>query len=306
MPLQCPPQPSEVRLPGRTASVGPARRFVAGALRRLDLDRVVDDAELAVTELVTNVVIHARTDMVVRVVPADGGARVEIHDGSPVMPTPGLARSTAASGRGLLLVEVLAQRWGAEPVPGGGKRVWFEIVAAAPADLVEPTAEDLLEMWAAFEEAAAAAAPAGPSPQRRVVVLPDVPVAGLLESRAVSDDLVRDLQVLLLSLEGGEPPAELAEQLRLARRLDAEARAADAVRGQLRHQGLQAVSRGADVVELQLVLGADDADAALELDAALEEARRMHHAGLLPSAEGIDEHAALRHWFLTEIAAQLR
>ena len=61
--------------------------------------------------------------------PADFALRIEVDDADDrslpaVAPAPGPA---AESGRGLLLVDELATRWGADPIPGG-KRVWFEVV----------------------------------------------------------------------------------------------------------------------------------------------------------------------------------
>ena len=226
--------PLELRLPGEAASVGPARAFVAEALRGADLDALVDDAELAVAELVTNVVIHARTPMVVRVTRAGAGARVEISDGSPVLPSPGLLSGTAVSGRGLILVDALSARWGADPEPAGGKTVWFEISEEADGPEVEPSPEDLLEMWAAFdEEAFGDVADAGASQQeepRVHVVLPGVPAEPLQVSRANGEDLMRDLQLVLLGVQAvAGAQAEQARQLRLARRLDAAVRAAESL-----------------------------------------------------------------------------
>ena len=315
MPLRCPALPEELQLPGEASSVAPARGFVAEALRRLDLDEVVDDAELAVTELVTNVVIHARTPMVVRVRPAGEGAgdaaRVEVLDGSPVLPSPGLLSSTAGSGRGLILVDALSARWGADPEPGGGKTVWFEIAEGAAGPVEEPSPEDLLEMWAAFDEEALADAPAEapvPGEGARVrIVLPGVAAGPLQESRADAEDLLRDLQLLLLGNEGrtgaGVRPSD---PVAVARRLDAAARAAENVRSQLRHEALRAVARDLEVVDLELDLTAADAGAALELSDALDEAVRLHAAGGLPAAAEFGRHAEFRRWYLHEIAARAR
>jgi hypothetical protein len=52
--------------------------------------------------------------------------RVEVHDGNSRHPTPSPAPADATSGRGLHLVESLAERWGVEGTPDG-KVVWFEL-----------------------------------------------------------------------------------------------------------------------------------------------------------------------------------
>ena len=56
-----------VRLPPAGASVGEARRFVTALLAERGLEHLQDDATLAVSELVTNAVLHARTTIEVRV-----------------------------------------------------------------------------------------------------------------------------------------------------------------------------------------------------------------------------------------------
>jgi anti-sigma regulatory factor (Ser/Thr protein kinase) len=121
--------PVEVRLPPHPASVGRARRFVHDELAALGVPDPGASAELVVSELVTNAVVHAGTDITLRVRPDDGGARVEVVDGSTVMPGLRIADSRSHSGRGLVLVEHFAREWGVERL-AGGKIVWFVIGAA--------------------------------------------------------------------------------------------------------------------------------------------------------------------------------
>jgi len=88
-----------------------------------------DVAELLLTEVVANAVRHAgRGEVSVRAHLISGVLRLEVVDASPRLPgaasDPGL---DAESGRGLMLVEMLAGRWGAKPLPGG-KCVWFELL----------------------------------------------------------------------------------------------------------------------------------------------------------------------------------
>jgi hypothetical protein len=52
--------------------------------------------------------------------------RVEVHDGSPVLPVQRNAAASAEGGRGIALVEALAVRWGVEARPTG-KTFWFEV-----------------------------------------------------------------------------------------------------------------------------------------------------------------------------------
>ncbi len=111
-------------------SISEARSFVARAVHE-----VVDDpgpVMLMTSELVTNVVLHANTDVVVTITHGPP-VRVEVRDGeaateafreligASAMPSP-----SSTSGRGLALVSALATRVGLDDVPGGGKIVWFE------------------------------------------------------------------------------------------------------------------------------------------------------------------------------------
>ncbi len=79
------------------------------------------------SELVTNAVLHAGSDVEVAVQLTATAARVEVTDASGEAVVPRDARSDEDSGRGLALVGSLARRWGVRPAPGGGKTVWFEV-----------------------------------------------------------------------------------------------------------------------------------------------------------------------------------
>jgi anti-sigma regulatory factor (Ser/Thr protein kinase) len=103
-----------------------ARRFVAEALEGTNLP--VDLIVLLVSELATNAVLHARTDYVVRLaVDADHErARVEVEDANERPPSIAHTPPEATSGRGLQLVQKLAESWGVEGRTAG-KLVWFEL-----------------------------------------------------------------------------------------------------------------------------------------------------------------------------------
>lgn len=103
-----------------------ARRLVRAALAGTMASDALDQVLLAVSELATNAVEHAATAFEVRVIVLDGVVRVEIADGSDVQPVGGADPGpSAVTGRGLLLVGRIADRWGVEP-ERGGKVVWFE------------------------------------------------------------------------------------------------------------------------------------------------------------------------------------
>jgi anti-sigma regulatory factor (Ser/Thr protein kinase) len=123
-------------LPPTTASVPVARRFVRARLGDAagaadgwaDASVDVDIATLLVSEVVTNAILHARSTVTLTVDVADDVVRITVRDGSPVQPRVHAFAPTSATGRGLLLLDRLAKRWGVEADPvNGGKVVWFEV-----------------------------------------------------------------------------------------------------------------------------------------------------------------------------------
>ncbi|MCX4592272.1 ATP-binding protein [Streptomyces sp. NBC_01549] len=110
------------------------RRILRLYLTGTGLLEVADAAELALTELVANVVRHVpgrrcRTCFLIR----RGGVRVEIADRCSRLPVLATGDVLAEGGRGLLLVEAVTDRWGVELRPDGrGKTVWFECLAKMP------------------------------------------------------------------------------------------------------------------------------------------------------------------------------
>lgn len=101
-----------------------ARRFARQVL--WDLGEVAEVAELLVSELASNVVRHAVTPFTVEVDAGDP-VRVVVSDGVAADLRVAAAEDDATAGRGLVILDALAHRWGVEPTPGGGKRVWFEL-----------------------------------------------------------------------------------------------------------------------------------------------------------------------------------
>ncbi|MFD8504340.1 ATP-binding protein [Streptomyces sp. NPDC003328] len=104
------------------------RRIVRSLLREWEMADLADAVELAVTELVANVVRHVPdrhcTLLVLR---QAAGVRVEVTDGCSRLPSVTHAPPPGAEGgRGLLLVDAVVDKWGVEPESSDGKTVWFE------------------------------------------------------------------------------------------------------------------------------------------------------------------------------------
>jgi phosphoserine phosphatase RsbU/P len=87
---------------------------------------VIDDALLVVEELVANVVDHAPTRFQIAVRLTGRVLRVAVHDAGSGSPQLRPLDPGAARGRGLQVIDALAQRWGCEP-DGTGKTVWVDL-----------------------------------------------------------------------------------------------------------------------------------------------------------------------------------
>ena len=119
-------EPATHRLPATKQAPQDARALVAAQLDESLTPEQKEVALLLVSELVTNAVRHAESDVIQVGVRTDR-SRPSGHltDESPETPrqqSPGLDEP---GGRGLMIVDQLAQAWGVDPLPGDGKRIWF-------------------------------------------------------------------------------------------------------------------------------------------------------------------------------------
>lgn len=133
---------AEVTLPSTTASVPTARRFVESVLLSWGLDDVSWDATMIVSELTSNVALHAGClAFTVRVASrVDGSVRIEVSDGSMRLPQQRSHSSTSTTGRGLRIIDDLAEEWGVA-ADAGGKTVWVELRAGGSTTRKEPDEE---------------------------------------------------------------------------------------------------------------------------------------------------------------------
>jgi anti-sigma regulatory factor (Ser/Thr protein kinase) len=290
-------------------SVVAARRKVVSAAETWRLpENVVEDAALAVSELVSNVVFHARTKVDMTVRRLGSGLRIEVRDASPRMPLVSsndpadLLETRCLTGRGLALVAATADRWGADP-ENGGKVVWAEVgtgqrmVAPAPVPAFPPVPQPA--RVAAASVAAGVTQVTSVARQGRRVHLVGVPVRLLVESVRQLTDLQREMQVMGL---GHTAPLELRDLVRASQDIEAHI-------GHLRETGLDvaeaALNRGEEYVDVDMTVPDDagkyfDRLATLLSRAASRLARR--YLLTLPASREV---VAYRLWWRDEVLSQL-
>jgi PAS domain S-box-containing protein len=264
-------------LPPALSSPGVARRVVSEALTEWGFDELGEAAQLLVSELVTNAVLHVGTDIEVRTAARRSGVRIEVHDGSDLVPTRRHYGEDAATGRGLGLVESLSSDWGVHRAETG-KVVWFELgifgghVDRAPGAR-SPNAQE--------------GVPTG------TVQFLGLPAALVHVTLQYGDAVLRELTLLSLAGELGDDvaPVYITPELDLS----------DIV---VAVEGALAEDRPAVDVEVRFPL--TQAGAALERLALVDEADRLAHEGRLLSAPAVPEIGACRRWLMSQIAVQLR
>jgi serine phosphatase RsbU (regulator of sigma subunit) len=290
--------------PGMTRS---ARRLVDEVLGRAGASHLADDAGMVATELVTNALLHGScpAELVVRV-DDEGSARIEVHDSSPGLPLRAYDREDAMTGRGIGLVEALADRWGVQQLPGG-KVVWAELRNGASAsgdgpDLdaagwpdLEPTDQSILTDLHDTDP--------HDTGSHVTVHLGNVPTDLLLAAKAHVDNLVREFTLAAGGARAGttpQPPAHLAALI------DAVVGRFAAARDSIKRQAVAAAHAGQDHVHLELVLPLDAADAGEAYLRALDEVDDYCRAARLLTLESPPQHRVFRRWYVEELIRQLR
>ena len=233
-----PLQRSMLRVDHTSRGVREARSWVGARLRDVGRDDLVWSAELAVSELLSNALLHAEPPIVVQMGGTRDHPRVEVSDGSvdpPAMPEDRAVGRTGQEvpddellltiGRGLDLVARFSEAWGVELGPEG-KVVWFS-----------PRAE-------AHETGVAGEVVGEPvyAPQPRGAVirvqLLGVPVDMLSEFERHQRELAREVALLALAAESDYPLAKNISDVFDSLRRDVRPDLAEQLR-QLRDAGVQ-------------------------------------------------------------------
>jgi anti-sigma regulatory factor (Ser/Thr protein kinase) len=121
---------ARAEFPPDLSSAAAARHFAEERLSAWGADDLLESTRLLVSELVINAVLHARTPADVQLRFAGGCLRVEVGDRSERPLARRAFSPSATTGRGLMILDALANRWGVE-TDDEGKVVWFELDSAA-------------------------------------------------------------------------------------------------------------------------------------------------------------------------------
>ncbi len=286
----------EVVLGPEPDAVPRARRFVAAALARLGRARLIDDTELATSELVTNGLLYAGPP--VRLIVAaigDNAVRLEVHDRSRTTPVRPRPETHTMTGRGLALVDAVASRWGVEATPEG-KVVWVELTPDS-VEAVAPAVGDVDAWLAMFAD------DLEPDRRRYTVTLGDVSTGLLLEAKTHMDSLVREFTLASRGAAAGmtaKMPSNLANLVEAVVNEFAEARMA------IKRQAMESAGCGRERTTLTVSLPADAADAGERYLAALAEADAYARAARLLTLEAPPQHRMFRRWYVTSLVTALR
>lgn len=279
----------EAQLPAELESAVVARRLVATAVSAWKLsDSVRHDAALAVSELVTNAVLHAGTSMHVVVRRLGRGIRIEVEDGNPHLPLVEAARpedllaNRSMTGRGLALVAAVTEGWGSEP-SAAGKVIWAEVgtgcrqVTRSRRPAERPTV----------------------TRDGRRVHLVGVPVSVLLDSTRQLSDLQREVQVMAM---GRNAPPDLQQVVQAGQPWITDI---DMWTDSDRRTAESAAAVGADTVDFDVFVPDDIASTIEGIASWLRRAASsLMHRQLLTLPPS-DEVVAYRRWFGDEIMRQL-
>jgi anti-sigma regulatory factor (Ser/Thr protein kinase) len=113
-----------LRLHAQATAPRQARDFLAEACASWHAEQFIEPGRLALSELVSNAVVHAGTELDVDLRLADGALTMSVHDTGPGVPRAAVPDPRAIGGRGLDIVARTAESWGVALDAVGGKSVW--------------------------------------------------------------------------------------------------------------------------------------------------------------------------------------
>jgi anti-sigma regulatory factor (Ser/Thr protein kinase) len=299
----------ETQLPAELESVVAARHLCSATTSKWALsESVIQDAALAVSELVTNAILHARTDLTVSFRRLGGGVRIEVRDGSTHVPVVEAARpedlllNRSMTGRGLALVAAVADRWGADPQPDG-KVTWAEVgtgtrrVACATPPSFPPAPNPPIITQSELEAGVTAASAV--TGGGWTVHLIGVPVRLLVDSSRQLAELQREIQVIAMD---DHVPAELDGVVEVG---EPVTRMIDSWTETDRQAAERALAQGEERLDWDVTVPPDISDWLERVTAWLRRSASLLVRRHLLSEPASPEVTAYRTWYRDEILAQL-
>lgn len=279
---------AEFVVPPGPEGVRAARRLTSATLRTLPAG-VTSDAELVVTELVTNAVLHGSPPISLKVRGARGRVRVEVSDCGHTLPLRTQKNIESMTGRGLAVVESLSSAWGIEPADSG-KLVWAEL--GRPRRLLLSRSKN---------DPDALSPQQNPDPTPRYEIhLGWVPTELLVAAKAHIDNIVRELVLMQGTSAQERLPSETVRMLARVTEDFAEAR------NEIKRQAIDAARRKAVFTDLTLHLPVSAATTGLRYLAALDEADRQARSARLLTIAAPPSHRVFREWYVRSLVDQLR
>jgi GAF domain-containing protein/anti-sigma regulatory factor (Ser/Thr protein kinase) len=277
-----------------------ARHWITAHLRQFPAE-VSECAAFLTSELVTNAVLHAATPLSVTLHLLEDRIRVDVADGSTVVPWVKDYGTDAATGRGLTLFATLASNWGVQSVQGG-KIVWFEIYVDVPV-----TTGELSDGGFRFDLVGTAPADAG-APDSLAPTFPvhllGIPVALVQKASEEYEGVFRELRLMKEHAQDGGHAAPLTDRLALAVS-DIEPHFHGLSPG-LDDRWQEVVDHGTETYDWHLSLPVSALSEFEFSNTMLDEADAFGHTAQLLSLPASPVSIAVRRWFLGELIGQLR
>jgi anti-sigma regulatory factor (Ser/Thr protein kinase) len=284
-----------VTLPADARAAGLARAAVRERLRGWGMDDLVDVVMLLSSELVTNALLHTNSSPRLGLVREGADVRLTVVDDSPVAPLRRQHGLTAMTGRGLELLEKLADDWGWTS-DDGGKAVWALVRGTLPTPApAHEHEEHLTDRPEETPSPLGRYVPAGGEHAVPVCLL-GLPVRVFVAAQDHHDGLLREFRLLAMSDDRPAGPPELTHLVELfgvrfasaGRRPDVEA----------------ALEDGQDRIDLEFPVSPAAVATAHELAALLEQADDLCRAGLLVSLPRPRVVREFGRWYLHQLVDQ--
>jgi PAS domain S-box-containing protein len=290
-------------LPATPDSPAAARALLREVLQECGRPDWLDTAELALSELATNVVLHAHTSMHISIRCSGGRLRVEVEDTSAVIPAQRSYGSTSSTGRGLALVAAIAHEHGIVRTDTG-KIVWFAL-GDEPVEADDLDFEALVDAWSDDDLLATE-----PDRSVRTVTLAGFPPTLWLATAEMHDALLRELALFRTGRNLGIDDLAAADRARFAIRtaLDkalASERAQQAARSPLPTGHPAQLQEVPPVLDLDVPVGPDAAADFAVLQDVLDEANRLAGQGLLLTRPSLPEVVAVRDWAAEQVISSV-